>query len=317
LLWNYADVKTREFLIDRDREEQPGRSTVPVDPGDVARRKEIEHKKLRRMVGYADAAGCLRATILRYFGDPAAFEPCGACGNCDRLVPLDESARDLVRKILSGILRAGERFGRRKIAAMLIGDVEALPDSLKSLSTTGLLQHEGAPRVEQWIDAAGGAGLIRVSDDQYRTLSLTPLGREVMAGRVGEVRMAAPVVRLVKTGRRPKRLRLVAESHVATRRPPASSSAPEPRHAEHAPVNGARPVAGVIDVLRAWRLDQARQRAVAPFVILHDRTLVAIATVLPRSLDELEDVPGIGPAKLAAYGDAILAAVARSVADKT
>ena len=72
----YEDLpeKTREFLIDRDREEQPGRSTVPVDPADIARRKEIEHKKLRRMVAYADSAGCLRATILRYFGDPAARE---------------------------------------------------------------------------------------------------------------------------------------------------------------------------------------------------------------------------------------------------
>ena len=54
---------------------------------DVARRKEIEHKKLRRMVAYADSAGCLRATILRYFGDAAAREPCGACGNCARRAP--------------------------------------------------------------------------------------------------------------------------------------------------------------------------------------------------------------------------------------
>ena len=71
LLWNYADVKTREFLIDRERDE-PDRRNVPLDPVDVARRKELEHKKLRRMVAYADTAGCLRATILRYFGDPAA-----------------------------------------------------------------------------------------------------------------------------------------------------------------------------------------------------------------------------------------------------
>ena len=77
LLWHYADVKTREFLIDREREEQPDRPTVPLDPVEVDRRKEIEHRKLRRMVAYADAAGCLRATILRYFGDPAAREPCG------------------------------------------------------------------------------------------------------------------------------------------------------------------------------------------------------------------------------------------------
>ena len=63
LLWNYADVKTREFLIDHGREEESGRSStapgtdapskgrraVAIDPAELERRKELEHKKLRRM----------------------------------------------------------------------------------------------------------------------------------------------------------------------------------------------------------------------------------------------------------------------------
>lgn len=40
-----------------------------MGPAEVTRRKAMEHAKLFRMVAYADAAGCLRATILRYFGD--------------------------------------------------------------------------------------------------------------------------------------------------------------------------------------------------------------------------------------------------------
>src|SRR6266516_5415703 len=96
LLWNYSDVKTREFLIDRPREEVPGRPAPAVDPAEVARRKEIEHKKLRRMVSYAETTRCLRATILRYFGDPAVHEPCGACGNCGRATSLDAAGRLLL-----------------------------------------------------------------------------------------------------------------------------------------------------------------------------------------------------------------------------
>ena len=202
LLWNYADVKTREFLIDRDRDHSAVRPSVPLDPVEVARRKEIEHKKLRRMVAYADSAGCLRATILRYFGDPAAREPCGACGNCGRRAPLDAPARLLVRKILSGIARAGERYGRRKVAAMLVGNVEDLPEPLTRLSTTGLLQHEDPRTVARWIDAACAAGLVRASDDQYRTLSLTPLGRDVMAGSIEDLQMAVPTVRHASSIRR-------------------------------------------------------------------------------------------------------------------
>jgi ATP-dependent DNA helicase RecQ len=84
LLWDYADVATREFLIDSPRTTRPGRPVVTVDPVELARRKQIDHMKLRRMIAYAETSDCLRATILRYFGDPAIVDPCGACGNCRR-----------------------------------------------------------------------------------------------------------------------------------------------------------------------------------------------------------------------------------------
>jgi ATP-dependent DNA helicase RecQ len=71
----------------------------------------------------------------------------------------------------------------------------------------------------------------------------------------------------------------------------------------------AEPRAEIVDALRAWRLDEARRNSVAPFVVLHDRTLLAIASTLPQSSDDLLAIPGIGPAKLATYGDAILAIV--------
>ncbi len=83
LLWDYGDVSTREFLIDSPRRPQPGRRVVAVAPEEVARRKAIDHRKLQRMIAYAQTSECLRATILRYFGDPAVRDPCGSCGNCD------------------------------------------------------------------------------------------------------------------------------------------------------------------------------------------------------------------------------------------
>jgi ATP-dependent DNA helicase RecQ len=70
----------------------------------------------------------------------------------------------------------------------------------------------------------------------------------------------------------------------------------------------------LVEALRAWRLGEARQRAVPPFVVLHDRTLLAIAASQPRSIAELLDVPGIGPAKVATYGEAILSVVAAAAA---
>lgn len=53
------------------------------------------------MIVYAETSACLRAAILRYFGDPAIRDPCGNCGNCQPHA-IDAHDRELVRKILSG-----------------------------------------------------------------------------------------------------------------------------------------------------------------------------------------------------------------------
>jgi ATP-dependent DNA helicase RecQ len=191
LLWDPTDVDTRRFLIDSPRRDKPGQRRAEVDPEDTARRKALEHRKLDRMIDYADATGCLRATILRYFGDPAAREPCGSCGRC-RPGAIDVYERELVRKLLSGIARGGERYGRARIVAMLRGDTRELPAALSGLSTTGLLRQETSHALHGWIDASIDAGLVDVSKDQYRTLSLSEHGRDVMRGRASDPQIRRP-----------------------------------------------------------------------------------------------------------------------------
>jgi DNA helicase-2/ATP-dependent DNA helicase PcrA len=63
--------------------------------------------------------------------------------------------------------------------------------------------------------------------------------------------------------------------------------------------------------LRQWRLERSRQDRVPAYVVFNDRTLQAIAAARPATLVALRSVDGIGPAKLEAYGDAILELVAR------
>ena len=193
LLWNYVDVRTREFLIEReDSDEDPRRERRPTDPEQRERRRELERRKLRRMIAYADSTACYRATLLGYFGEKDVPPRCGACGNCGRRRALEPEQLLLLRKILSGVARGGERWGKRRIAAMLTGRLEGLPERLTGLSTTGLLAAERPKAVEEWIDAAVGAGLLAATEDTYRTLSLTRTGREVMAGRVAQVELTLP-----------------------------------------------------------------------------------------------------------------------------
>jgi ATP-dependent DNA helicase RecQ len=190
LLWDPADVATREFLIESPRTTRPGR--IAVDPADSARRKEIERLKLQRMIAYAGTMGCLRATILRYFGDTGVREPCGSCGNCRPEGVVDAHDREVVRAILRGVARAGERYGRRRIVAMLTGDTAELPPGLARLPNAGAIKHVRPDAVDRWIDAAVSAGLLAISKDQYRTLGLTPLGRDVMNERVRDFALAVP-----------------------------------------------------------------------------------------------------------------------------
>src|SRR5262249_39713925 len=147
-----------------------------------------------------------------------------------------------------------------------------------------------------WIDSASGAGLIDVSSDQYRTLSLTPLGRDVMAGRVEDIQLTPPAIQPPRARRRkqPGKIRRAGVVSAATDQ---SRSFDEQAFGR------------IFEALRQWRRDEARERSVPPFVVMHDRTLEAIASNMPRSLDELAGVPGIGPAKLSAYGEAILSVV--------
>jgi DNA helicase-2/ATP-dependent DNA helicase PcrA len=62
----------------------------------------------------------------------------------------------------------------------------------------------------------------------------------------------------------------------------------------------------LVERLKAWRLDQARSQGVPAYVVFNDRTLEAIASLRPSTEAALLDIPGIGPAKLDAYGDELL-----------
>ena len=68
----------------------------------------------------------------------------------------------------------------------------------------------------------------------------------------------------------------------------------------------ATPNAELVERLKAWRLETARATGMPAYVILHDATIETIAGIRPQTETQLASVPGIGPAKLEAHGDAIL-----------
>jgi DNA helicase-2/ATP-dependent DNA helicase PcrA len=68
--------------------------------------------------------------------------------------------------------------------------------------------------------------------------------------------------------------------------------------------------AGLFERLRDWRRERASADGVPPYVVFHDKTLVAIAQAKPRSAAALSEIAGVGPAKIERYADELLAVVA-------
>jgi ATP-dependent DNA helicase RecQ len=65
--------------------------------------------------------------------------------------------------------------------------------------------------------------------------------------------------------------------------------------------------AELLQALKNWRREQAREQGVPPYVVFHDRTLMELAAQRPANRDDLAQVNGIGAAKLERYGAAVLA----------
>ncbi|MEO6529974.1 MAG: ATP-dependent DNA helicase UvrD2 [Specibacter sp.] len=66
----------------------------------------------------------------------------------------------------------------------------------------------------------------------------------------------------------------------------------------------------IFEQLRQWRLKESAAAEVPAFVVFTDATLMAIAEAAPQDLDALASLPGVGPAKLERYGEAVLEIVA-------
>lgn len=63
---------------------------------------------------------------------------------------------------------------------------------------------------------------------------------------------------------------------------------------------------GLFDRLRAWRLDTAREAGKPAYIVFSDATLAAIAETRPQTEADLLEISGVGPVKIAAYGQSLL-----------
>ena len=249
------------------------------------RERALALEGLRHMQHYAQTADCRRTTLLAHFGETFAAEACEGCDNC--LAPRVRFDGTLVaHKFLSTVVRvrqaSGFSVGLNHLVDVLVGrETEKMRDwHHDSLSTYGIGKDTGRP---QWL-AIGRElvrlGMLRQTPGLRSVLELTEGGRRTLLER--------------------KAVLLTATAPEA----PASRASRASREAVACDES-------LFERLRTLRKMLADERDVPAYVIFPDTTLRAMARDVPRDANELRRIPGVGDKKLADYGAAFLAAIAR------
>lgn len=298
LLWNGADFNLRRRLIDRD----PG--DVELDEGQREQAKRNRFRLLSQMEGYCRTTDCLRAYILRYFGEderdregaspaPAVARGCGNCSNCLTSFEADD-VTEAARAIMRFVSRHPDRFGKALIADVLHG---ANTERIRSLrldsdSEYGKLAELPIARVRDTVEQLIGSGYLAVSMGQYPVIGMGDLG---LAALNSSEEFAFSIKRR-KRGR--------AGSERARR-------AVDLLRDEAALDSKSRigDDAELFERLRALRRELAEWRDVPPYIVCSDKTLRGLCRHRPATREDLLEVSGIGERKADEFGEAFLKAI--------
>ena len=281
MMWRGSDYRTHDFLINLEGED--GAPRAPELLRAARQRLNLFHQTL-------GAQGCLWKSILDYFGDPDAgaltSRGCGACVRCEeRRVAVHVELEGREARIANVILRAAaqrHRFGRRKLALILAGS--AAKDLPTGHPAFGLLKDVAQAEISSWLQALLDEGYLSHEGDEYPVVALSPRGAHALVE--GEI---LTITRAPAAPRAP----VAARSLAASPHPAADAE--------------------LTDRLRAWRRARAQEFGKPAYVVFSDKTLHALSAARPVTPEQLLTVPGIGPAKLEAFGEELLAVIAGSL----
>ncbi len=243
--------------------------------------RRIEMKRLSAMIDLCESALCRRQALLSYFGEKS--ERCGHCDLC-REGASNYDATVEAQKVLSAVVRTGERFGAAHLADVLVGEAT---DNIRrhghdALKTFGVGKDKSKRAWQTVVRQLYAAGALAEASSEHGGFRLTETGIAILKGSEAvSLRVVADAPR--RKARREKGA-AVAELDVGGN--------------------------ALFEHLRALRLEIARKEGMAAYMVFADRTLIDMARLKPRNTSEMKLVHGVGEAKLARFGSQFLKAVA-------
>ena len=240
-------------------------------------RRAGDHGRLNALLGLAEAQGCRRQALLRYFGEGA--QPCGRCDTCETPPETFDATVD-VMKALSAALRTGESFGAGHLIDVLTGNQtdKTRDRGHDKLPTWGVGQDMPRRQWQAVFRQIMGLDLLRPDPARHGALRVTAKAHPVLRGE-DQVRLRRDTIQRAKA--RPAVKTLVTD--------------------EDAPL---------LSALRAKRRALAEAQRVPAYVVFNDRTLIEMAETRPATLDAMASITGVGAKKLESYGRAFLEVIA-------
>ena len=233
--------------------------------------QDIGRQLLQETAAYAETSVCRRKFLLHYFGEVFEVENCGNCDNC--LHPKKKvEAKDMLKLALEVISAVKENFKVDYIIDVLVGNEteEILAHKHDKLKYFGAGEDEDEKKWNAVIRQAMIAGYIEKDVENYGLLKITDDGYKYM--------------------KKPVSFKVTEDNDFDEDEEPVPQK------------GGGAADPALFSMLKDLRKKLSKQLDVPPYVIFQDPSLEAMATVYPISIEELQNIPGVGAGKAKRYG---------------
>ena len=240
--------------------------------------KVRENKRLEALLAYCESSSCRKKTLLSYFGED--FDNCSLCDNCLSPPKLIEGTIP-AQIFLSAIVRTSQYFGMLHIIDVVRGiETEKVKNRRHhKLPTFGKGSDHPKAFWEILARQLISSGSLNIDIEHFGALKITKSGQDVLHGRKNFFYKEPSLPSIFKK-------EIKTKKEVLERQKPEDFS--------------------LLSKLKKLRLQIAREKEVAAFIIFSDRTLIEMTNLKPQSLEEMLYVNGVGKQKLELYGEAFL-----------
>ncbi len=253
--------------------------------------QEIGKQLLLETAAYAETPICRRKMLLHYFGEEYEQQNCENCDNC--LNPkIKVEAKELLVTVIEAIKVLKEKHKTDYLINFLLGNETSEIETFEhnELEEFGSGSDEESTTWETVIRQALLDGYLEKDIENYGILKLTKKGKSFLKKPVS--------FKVIKTEDEDDIENIELESEDGGIAGGGSSGAADPV---------------LFSMMKDLRKKLAKKLDVPPYVIFQPASLEAMATSYPITLEELQNIPGVGSGKAKRYGKEFIELIKRHV----